>query len=294
MDKYLINIDKQIEFNKGKNIFLDEKESTLKFIDDTVNVILNMSELTADSERILIDYATDKSLEEFCRINQYFTFNRQDRNDLRSIYCDLFLSIKTNKNSIESISKRHYDSIKQWLRKTNPFADKIYSNNDLDIKPVACSEYSAELQIKVLKIDIKTLMAPVLDIGCGRHGNMVNYLCNLGIDTHGIDRFSFSDSKFISSDWLEYNYGIEKWGTIVSNLGFSNHFKHHNLREDGNYIEYGKKYMDIIKSLNVGGRFHYAPDLPFIESYLDTIQYQIDKFEIGEFDFKTTVITRLK
>jgi hypothetical protein len=92
----------------------------------------------------------------------------------------------------------------------------------------------------------------------------------------------------------EYNYGIGKWGTIVSNLGFSNHFKHHNLREDGNYIEYGKKYMDIIRSLKVGGRFHYAPDLPFIEFYLDTRQYQIDKFDIGEFDFKTTVITRLK
>ena len=294
MDKFLKNIDKQIEFNKGKNIFLDDKDSSLKFIDETANIILNMNELGADSERILIDYVTDKSLEEFCRINQYYTFNRQAKNDLRSIYSDLFSSIKTNKISIESISKKHYDNIKHWLRKTNPFADKIYSNADLFIKPVACSEYSVELQINVLKIDIKSLATPVLDIGCGRQGNLVNYLCNLGIDTRGIDRFSFSNSNLTNSDWLEYNYGTEKWGTIVSNLGFSNHFKHHNLRGDGNYIEYGKKYMDIIKSLKVGGRFHYAPDLPFIEYYLDSRQYKIDKFEIGEFDFKTTVITKLK
>ncbi len=294
MNKFLKNIDKQIEFNKGKNIFHNDTNSPFKFIDETVNVISNMSELSADSERMLIDYATDKSVEEFCRINQYYTFNRHAKNDLRSIYSDLFSCIKANKKSIESISKNHYDNIKQWLRKTNPFADKIYSDAELDIKPVACSEYSAELQINVLKIDIKSLMTPVLDIGCGRQGNLVNYLCNQGIDTYGIDRFSFSKSNLINSDWLEYNYGITKWGTIVSNLGFSNHFKHHNLREDGNYIEYGKKYVDIINSLKVGGRFHYAPDLPFIELYLDSRQYQIEKFEVGEFDFKTTVITRLK
>jgi hypothetical protein len=52
--------------------------------------------------------------------------------------------------------------------------------------------------------------------------------------------------------------------------------------------------MDILKSLKIGGRFHYAPDLPFIELYLDKQQYKIEKYEIGDFDFKTTVIKRLK
>lgn len=294
MDNFLENIDKQIDFNKGKNVFLADENSTLKFIDDTVSFIAKLSELSADSERMLIDYTTDKSLEEFCRINQYYTFNRQAKDDLRDIYRDLFSNLRAKDKSIESISKNHYENIRQWLRKSNPFADKIYSNADQDIKPVACSEYSAYLQINVLNIDIRALMSPVLDIGCGRQGNLVKYLSSKGIDAHGIDRFSFSESNLVNSDWLEYNYGIDKWGTIISNLAFSNHFKHHNLREDGNYIEYGMKYMDILKSLKVGGRFHYAPDLPFIESYLDNSKYQIDKHEIGEFDFKTTIITRLK
>lgn len=62
---------------------------------------------------------------------------------------------------------------------------------------------------------------------------------------------------------------MKKWGTIVSNLGFSNHFNHHNLREDGNFIKYAKTYMNILYSLKPGECFHYAPDLPFIEKYLD-------------------------
>lgn len=119
-------------------------------------------------------------------------------------------------------------------------------------------------------------------------------MCEKGVETYGIDRFSFTDKNLSNSDWLEYSYGVEKWGTIISNLGFSNHFKHHNLREDGNYIEYGKKYMEILKSLKIGGEFYYAPDLPFIEQYLDSRQFRIDKNEIGKYHFKTTKITRLK
>jgi hypothetical protein len=294
MDKYLKNIDKQIEFNQGKNIFLDDNDTTLKFVDETIKAISGINELNIDAEKLLIDYATDKALEEFCRINQYYTFDSQAKNDLRRIYRDLFSNIKTNENSIETISKNHYQNLKQWLRKTNPFAEKIYSNADFDISPVACSEYKPDLQINVLKIDTRTLMEPVLDIGCGKQGNLVNYLCELGIETCGIDRFLFTANNLTNSDWLEYNYGTEKWGTLISNLGFSNHFKHHNLRADGNYIEYGKKYMDILKSLKIGGRFHYAPDLPFIEQYLDNRQFEIEKNEVGEYDFKATIITRLE
>lgn len=294
MDNFFENIDKQIEFNKGKNIFCEDRHSFFKFIEETVNAISNFKEVSADSENILIDYATDKSLEEFCRMNQYFTFNHQAKNDLRNIYCDLFSSIRTKKTSIDLISKRHYDLIKEWLQKTNPFAYKMYSNAEIDIQAVACSEYSADLQMDVLKIDINNLMSPVLDIGCGKQASLVNHLCDCGIDAYGIDRFSFTNNKLLNTDWLEFNYGIDKWGTIVSNLGFSNHFKHHNLREDGHYIEYGRKYLEILKSLKINGKFHYAPDLPFIELYLNSDQYMVDKHLIEGFDFQTTIITRLK
>ncbi len=294
MDKYLTDIDRQIEFNQGKNLFLDDHDSRLQFVDETIKAIANISEFDDDAVSILINYTTDKAIEEFLRINQYYTFNSQAKNELKEIYRALFSSIKSGKDPIETISENHYLNLRQWLITTNPFAAKVYSNANAEISPVACSEYSPDLQMKILRIECKSLLQPVLDIGCGRLGNLVKYLSESGIETYGIDRFSFTENNLTNSDWLEYNYGIEKWGTIISNLGFSNHFKHHHLREDGNYIEYGKKYMDILKSLKIGGRFHYAPDLPFIEQYLDRSHYSIEKNTIGEYDFQTTIITRLK
>ena len=199
---------------------------------------------------------------------------------------------RLRQDSIEDISKKHYEKLKSWLKENNPFAEKIYKNGDEKVSPVTCSEYTPKLQIDILQIDIKHLIQPVLDIGCGINGHLVNYLKNQGIEVYGIDRFKFSTSNLITADWLEYDYGKEKWGTIISNLGFSNHFNHHNLREDGNYIEYGKTYMNILNSLKVGGCFHYAPDLPFIEKYLDNKQFDLRKYEINEYDFKTTIINK--
>lgn len=293
MDKYFKNIDKQIQYSQGKNIFLDNQDIPLKFIEETIKVISDIKELSTESEKIIIDYTTDKAIEEFCRVNQYYSFNKQAINDLRKVYSDLFSALKSNDDSLEKVHANHYKNLKEWLIRTNPFSEKIYSQADRKIEPVACSEYSPELQITILKINLNTLTEPVLDIGCGKNGNLVNYLTKLGIKASGIDRFTFNQDSFISFDWLEYDYGCEQWGTITSNLGFSNHFKHHNLREDGNFIGYAKKYMEILKSLKIGGSFHYAPDLPFIERYLDTKQFEVNNYETGDYDFKSTIIRRL-
>lgn len=293
-NKFFENIDKQIGYNKGKNLFSGGDELALKFVDDTILAIKNIKDLDADSESMLIDYATDKVMEEFCRMNQYYAFNSSARKELHHLYNDLFSSIRANKKSMETISAEHYQNLKIWLLKTNSFAEKLYCHAGDDIEPVVCAEYSAELQMEVLKIDKETLLQPVLDIGCGKNGNLVHSLDKYGIEARGLDRFAFSDNKLINSDWLEFSYGIEKWGTIVSNLGFSNQFIHHHLREDGNYIEYGKKYMEILQSLKVGGRFHYAPDLPFIEQYINANQYKVEVYDLNNLNFRTTIITRLK
>jgi len=291
MDRFFKNIDKQIKFNQGKNIFLDNLE-IFEFANETVKAISNIDTLTPDSKISLIDYATDKAIDEFCRVNQYYSFDLKAKNNLKQIYADLFEDIQSKTNSINDISKKHYEKLKIWLKENNPFAEKIYKNENEKINPVACSEYTPNLQIEILHLDIKKLMQPVLDVGCGINGHLVNFLKNQGIDAYGIDRFKFKTSNLITSDWLEYNYGTAKWGTVISNLGFSNHFNHHNLREDGNYIEYGKTYMEILNSLKIDGCFHYAPDLPFIEKYLDYKQYELRKYEIKNYDFKTTIIKK--
>ncbi len=292
MDRFTKNIDNQIEFNRGKNIFLDNLDF-FQFAKETVKAISKIDCLNQDSKESLIDYATDKAIEEFCRVNQYYSFDLKARNNLRKIYADLFDNFQAGTTSIETISKNHYLKLKDWLKDNNSFAEKIYKNGDKELTPVTCSEYSPRLQTNILQIDIEHLMQPVLDIGCGLNGHLVNYLKKQEIEVYGIDRFKFTSSNLITSDWLEYDYGKEKWGTVISNLGFSNHFNHHNLREDGNYIEYGKTYMGILNSLKIGGCFHYAPDFPFIERYLDNNQFDLKKYEISEYDFKTTIIKKI-
>lgn len=271
-----------------KNIFFDESDITLSFAYKIIDDLSDISDSSGDLESSFIDYTTNRTLEEFCRINQYYSFNNQDKSDLKSIYADLFSSIGADNVPVEIVSKNHYHKIKRWLLRSNPFVE-----NEM-VEPVACAEYSFDLQIDILNLDMKALKEPILDIGCGKQGSLVRHLLENGFVAFGIDRFVVADKNLDSYDWLEFNYGKERWGTIVSNLGFSNHFNHHNLRADGNYVAYGEKYMDILNSLKVGGRFHYAPDLPFIEEYLDDYQFAIEKNEVGDHGFKTTIITRLQ
>lgn len=287
------NIDNQIAFNKGKNLFHDEAHRSLKLIPETLLAIDKINEIDKESENILVDYVTDKALQEFCRINQYYTFNKQAKKDLREIYVELFSRIKDNGNSLNSISEKHFENLIKWLKKTNSFGEEIYATANDIIEPVACSEYTPELQIEILQIQMKQLLEPVLDIGCGKTGNLVMYFRQNGIEAFGFDRFAFNHPLLFNSDWIEFEFGIEKWGTITSNLGFSNHFTHHHLRNDGNYIEYAKKYMEILNSLKKGGAFHYAPNLPFIEQYLDPLKFKLTVIEIGECNFKSVKIERL-
>ena len=288
------NIDKQFEFSQGKNLFHEGIVQKSHFIPDTVNAIGRLSEIDADSENVLIDYATNRALETFCAINQYYTFDSKSQKTLRELYTGLFSALRNNPSKLDSIAEWHLTNLKKWLSETNPFAAKLYESKTEIIEPVACSEYSPELQIDILQIDNEQVVGPVLDIGCGKLGKLVHHLRGLGIETYGIDRFVQCDNSLAESDWLTFEYGTEKWGTITSNLGFSNHFNHHHLRNDGSFMAYAKKYMEILHSLKIGGSFHYAPDLPFIEQYLDNGKYQLTKRDVGAANFRSVKITRLK
>lgn len=293
MHRFKKNIDQQIEYNKGKNLFHDNAELAFGFYVETINAFTNNAEITREKENELIDYATNKAIEEFCRINQYFSFSIEDKNTLRGIYATLLKEIVANEKPMETISKDHYRRLKLWLRNSNPFAEKLYSNGKLRLHAVACSEYSAEIQIEMLHISISEMKEPVLDIGCGTQGNLVKYLRTAGFEAFGIDRFASPDTFLANADWLTYDYGVKKWGTMISNLGFSNHFHHHHLRHDGDFALYAKKYMEILHALKTGGSFHYAPGLPFIEKFLDKNQFQITSQPLGIEHLSSVIVQRI-
>ena len=125
MKKYLKNIDRQIEFNRGKNIFLSEHGMSLTFIDETIRAISSMDEADIDFENVLLDYATDKAIEEFCRMNQYYTFNSQAKRELRDIYSALFLSIRSNESTIGEIEIESLPKIERMVAKGKSICREI-------------------------------------------------------------------------------------------------------------------------------------------------------------------------
>lgn len=293
MDRIKNIIDNQIKLNAGKNLFY--KDTHLFSYSDELNSVIDLIyKADAFTLNILTDYAVKKCLEEFCRVNQYYNFNSDAQQELKSIYTELISNIKNKSESLEKSIHIHKMKLEKWIAETNPFSLKIYRKKNKILKPVPCSEYTPELQLELLNIQFDKIIAPVLDIGCGTKANLVKYIRDKGIEAYGIDRFVTETLFTESTDWLEYDYGTNKWGTIISNLGFSNHFMHHHLRTDGQYIEYAKKYMQILTSLKIGGAFHYAPALPFIEQYLDKTVYQITTNEINGEIYKSTIIKRLR
>jgi len=285
-------IDEQIELNEGINLF-SEDEALFRLSKNLSILSDNIQTLNTSQTEIIINYTVNKVLHEFCRVNQYYNFDRQSVSALKVIYSDFCIELKAETLISPEKIKIHHQKLKEWLNKTNPFAEEVYLNKDKVLTPVSCFEYSAELQLNILQLDMRNIIEPVLDIGCGENANLVNYLRKNGIKAFGIDRYDSDYSYIENINWLEYDFGNKKWGTIISNLGFSNHFMHHHLREDGDYLAYAKKYMEILNSLSINGSFHYAPGIPFIEKYLAVQSYSIRKKEFKQ-GHTSVVITRLK
>jgi len=291
MQEYQDIIDVQIKLNRGINLF--REEVLLKLTEESLLIIDQIEALGEPTRNKLISYTIDQVLKEIYRVNQYYNFDTQAKNDLEIIYENLYDDIKNKVFSREELVEKHYCRLKEWLNKTNPFAKDIYSSKNEKVEITPCFEYTPSLQLDILRINLSDIIEPVLDIGCGQQGILVSYMQKKGIDAFGIDRFPSNSPYIENADWLEYNYGIKKWGTIISNLGFSNHFTHHHLRADGCYIDYAKKYKLILESLQIGGSFHHAPDLPFIEQYLDSKTYNVKTESLGQNNYKSTIIKRL-
>jgi hypothetical protein len=290
-------IHRQFNYNQNKNLFYSGMHSSMHFAPELSSILKKMNTLNQEDEKKIIDYISEKALEEFCHVNQYYSFTGEDKQELKYIYIRLLAVLKQtlpdDKKELQIISQNHFLALKNWLLKSNAFSSKVYANNNELAENVACSEYSAELQLRVLNIQLSGLMEPVLDIGCGKQALLVNYLRRKGMEAFGTDRFETLNKFCQPTDWLEFDYGNKRWGTIISHLGFSNHFNHHHLRIDGNFREYALAYMHILQSLKTGGAFFYTPDLPFIEKYLDPAVYTVEKTHSGKEDFKSAKITRL-
>lgn len=144
-----------------------------------------------------------------------------------------------------------------------------------------CAGYSPPLQLGVLGLDSEGMAEPVLDVGCGREAALVRHLRERGVEAYGIDRAAPEGLRgVVAVDWLEFDYGEDVWGTVISHLGFSLHFLRHHLAggqaAEALAVAHAQAYARLVRSLRVGGSFVYAPALPFVEALLPASAYRCE------------------
>ncbi|RYE86920.1 MAG: class I SAM-dependent methyltransferase [Myxococcales bacterium] len=146
---------------------------------------------------------------------------------------------------------------------------------------VRCAEYSPALQLSLLGLDADTLAGPVLDLGCGEQALLVEHLRARGVEAFGVDRAAPPGPHVEARDWFAASLPRDRWGTVISHLGFSHHFMFHHLRGGPQAARYARRYMEVLQSLKPGGAFVYAPGLPFLEPLLPAATYRVTRRPIA-------------
>ena len=93
-------------------------------------------------------------------------------------------------------------------------------------------------------------------------------------------------------DWFEYPFEDASWGTIISNMAFTNHLNYAYLYDASQYEKYLLKMRRIIESLTTNGRYHYAPGVPFVENNFDQKRYKVDR-ERTINDIFVSIVTKI-
>lgn len=305
-------MEQQIRFNDNKSLFYNGGKSTLGPSPRTLCWLMEYRAQVAKAlERIftdgLLNHFTIKLAEQgvrhFIQVNQFMQFTSNDKLKLAELYKDQFMRIwsllqneRAEEEVLQQFFQKHYQQLRTFLIQTN--GEELFKKYTMDplLFWVPCEEYSADLQVSWLGLDIEHLHPPVLDLGCGPQANLVQFLRGKKIEAYGMDRQveESEERPFLRRvGWMESSFEQEQWGTIISHLAFSNHFTHHHLKADGEPEVYAQKYMELLRALKPGGSFFYAPSVPFIESFVNQLpQYFVCRSWITPTQ-QMTRITRL-
>jgi hypothetical protein len=187
------------------------------------------------------------------------------------------------KNDIEkSLRNFHYPLLAEWINTLYPESLKKALASNVKIGRVVCQNYSAGLQLGLLKLEVKDLKQPILDIGCGKEAQLVEHLRRNNLKAFGIDRTLQKKKDYlIEGNWLETAFEVNKWGTIISHMAFANHFMYIEKIDTGRVPIYLAKYQEILNSLQLKGSFVYAPGSYALEQIVDKNKYSVERYSIG-------------
>jgi hypothetical protein len=226
----------------------------------------------------IVSFTAQEFVKRLLSINPYLGINQQQVETLEEIYRQTWQRIIKTGNIKASLRELHYPELAKWLASLYPEKFRKFLKSASVIGNVTYGEYSAEFQVELFGIDVSHMQPPVLDIGCGGQANLVRYLRSLSVDAYGIDRYLEIQEPYLEQiDWFEYDFQPCRWGTIISNMAFTNHLKYAYLHDRFQLEQYLIKMKQIAESLSMGGSFHYAPSLPFVEDQLSEEKYRVKR-----------------
>lgn len=282
------NIEKQIELNKDINLFSSNLDKIVHLDNDFITELLNLKKQNKGISTKSLKKITETVLEIFYGINQYINISQTDIEDLEGIYKTTFDRL-SNEN-VNEIMIYHYQHLSTWLSQFYPnhFINQLSKQDKIGM--VLNEEYSAEFQITILELEMESLAEPIIDIGCGKNGNLVCKLNYMGKEAIGVDRNVQAEKEYLKeNNWFEYDFEKDKWGTIISNMSFTNHLLYTYKNDNENLEKYLLKFKEILDALKPCGIFIYTPSLPFLENYLERSKYKIIRTLITKDIYRTKI-----
>ena len=226
--------------------------------------------------------------------DQYLPLTNSAINRINEIYKRLILQLRAvnvhavDRLEIERIVIRHRKELIEVIQ-SNEFIENI------EQVFIPCSEYSGLFQTKILRLGRVKIHEPIIDIGCGRKHELIDSLYKMGYqEVYGIDQYIDKSDMVICSNWFDFYFRPDTWGTAIAHMSFTNHFRRAWILNDREKQKYADKYMEILSSIKREGRFIYTPAIREIENRLDTKKYRIEYHRnMSDRDLDTVYIHRL-
>lgn len=294
------SIRQQIGINESKNLLYVYAAQSIEIEPGFLNALEKMLALAKWNPKfppeILFDMASFTAkvlIEKLYSVNQYLRIERRKVQELENIYWQTWQTMLRTRNIQATLKEQHYPELSRWVAALYPKSFLESLKFSPFIGHVVCEEYSAQLQIELLGINVSHIREPVIDIGCGSYANLVRYLRSLDIRAYGFDRSLKVQEPYLKSvDWFDYPFEPDTWGTIISNMAFTNHLVFAYQHDSVQFEQYLLKMRDVLESLTIGGIFYYAPSLPFVEQRFTPTQYKV-KWKQGFGDVFTSSVTKI-
>lgn len=290
-------IHRQIDLNKSTNLFFtdfSQVEIDPAFL-FTIKTFVRSQGQTINPQihSDTINYTMKVFLRRILLINQFIQVSGKKIMELREIYHHTWNELVKNLNIEGTLKQLHYPALMHWLEDLYP-PEFIKTLRILpQIGNVPCGNYSPDFQIDTLGLTMPLLQEPILDIGCGDTALLVLYLRSLHKEAYGVDRYLEIQETYLQQiNWFHYPLEPFSWGTIISNMAFTNHLLYTYLNDHVQIENYLFKYKQILESLMSGGKFYYSPGLPFLEERLDPGEFMVERKSVYKNIYRS-VVTRL-